>query len=181
MAVAVARHLLGDDKVPAPLLRGARQSTLSGIAVASNLARRNQEVPARLLRGGSSQHLWLLLSHDISSVRTKSPRGFCVGRGGLYSLPLPSPSILPGDAKKSRVASARGEDGQHLWPSLLPGISLATTKSLRGFCARGCDLNSRTSPSPGTTPGDTKKSRATSAREETANTYGNRHRPTSPC
>ena len=75
MAVAVARHLLGDEEVPAWLLRGARRPILLAVAVAWHLARRRLEVPRSFCAIQGGQHLWPS-ALDISLVTTKSPRGF---------------------------------------------------------------------------------------------------------
>ena len=233
MTVAVARHLLGDDKVPARLLRRARRPILSAIAVTCHLDRHPQEVPRDFCAGRGGQQLWPSPSHNISSVTTKSSRGFCAACGGLKSQLSPSPGTTPGVTEKSRTASARGEAAntygcrrrpascwrqrspparvwqptlttvtaawhlarrrqevprdfyagrgvQHLWPSPLPNISSATTKSPRCFYARRGGLYSPPSPLPGISPRDTKKSRVPSARGEAANTYRRRRRPPSP-
>ena len=109
MAIAVPRHLLGNNEVPTRLLCGTRGPILSIVAVAWHLARQHQEVPRCFCAGQGGQHLWPSPSPDISLVTTKSPCGFSAGRSGLYSWPLPLPGISPGDAKNSHVASARGE------------------------------------------------------------------------
>ena len=107
MAVAVPRHLLGDDDLPAGPLRRARQPILSAVAIASHFARRRREVPRGFCAGRGGQHLWPSPSPIISLATPNFPRGFYTGRGGLYPWPSPSPGISPGDAKKSRAASAQ--------------------------------------------------------------------------
>ena len=52
MAVTVARHLFGDDKLPARLLRRAQWHVLSANAITSHLTQQRQEVPRNFCAGG---------------------------------------------------------------------------------------------------------------------------------
>ena len=72
---SVARHLAGNDKVPARPLRGARRSIPSAIACR---AKQHLIMPPAIRHGASRPAM------------TKSPCGFCSGRGVRH--PRPSPS-----------------------------------------------------------------------------------------
>ena len=120
----------------------------------------------------------------------KSPRDLLAGRGGLHSRPSLSPGILPGDDKKSRPTSLREKTantfGRHRRTAYRPPTPRSPAQSLRGtrrpaFPALNVarhltrrrqevlsDLRAgrggphcRPLPSPGISPGDEKKSRAT--------------------
>ena len=165
---------------PARPLCGARRPEPVAVNVARHLARRQQEVPRDLLAGRSGLHLW----------------------------PSISPGISPGNNKKSRVTSLRGEAACTLGRRCCRASRLATTISParspcgarrhalaavdvarhltrrqeevpRDLLAGQGGMHSRPSMSPGISPGDDDKSRAISLRGEAACTLGRRCCPAS--
>ena len=107
MAVAVERHLLDDDQAPVRLLSGARRHILSVVAVSWHLTRRHQEVPHCFCAGRGSQDIWPSPSPRISLATTKSPRGFCAGRGGVYTLGRCRRLTLRPSTRRSRAQLLR--------------------------------------------------------------------------
>ena len=146
---SVARHVAGDEEVPAPLLCGIRRPILSVVAVARQHAQRRKKLVPRDFcagRGGISSCRPLL--SGTSSETDKSPRNFCAGRRGEYLRLLPWSGIYPATKKSPRDFCA-GCGGQYLWPSPSHDIYPATKKSPRDFWAGRGGQQLGLSPSPG--------------------------------
>ena len=108
MAVPVARHSLATTKVTRGFYAGrvglhSRPSPLPRISPGDA-----KKSSAASMRGEAANTYGRRRRPAFCPATTKSPHGFCAGRSGLHSRPSPLPGIPPGDAKKSRAASARG-------------------------------------------------------------------------